>query len=53
MTALGPAWRRTSARLGAAAADNGQTCRRCGVCRHVCGLLLRPKPHNDAKVLEE
>lgn len=53
MTALWQALRQTFARLRAASADNGQTCRRCGACHHVCGLLRRPKPRNDAKVMEE
>lgn len=53
MTALRLALRQTFERLRAAWADNGQICQRCGVCHHVCGLLRRPKPRNDAKVLEE
>ena len=53
MAALWHALRTVCARLRAAPAYSGHTCLRCGVCHHVCGLLGRHKPRNDAKALEE
>ena len=41
MRAPGGLVARSLARLRAALADDGERCRRCGVCHNVCGLMGR------------